>query len=544
MEEKNNFLEFLKYVDCFGTEFNFYTEKNRKFYTPLGGILTLISILFGIFVFIAFNYTEFIHANPMTSTFILRENYSNIKFGEEKIWIPWRIRDYQNKKVDHQNFFYPLIYYYKGIKNETTQGMDLTYDFIDYKLCNETSMVNRSDLYLLNMSLDNVYCIDMEDLDVGGNWQGDFINYIEFDLYICEDGINYNETDVKCTTYERIINSSLNNSYEMEIFFPVVYYEPTNKLIPIIVKYSNSFYHFSRYTNKIDRLFLQKYIFYDDVGLFGKEIKEYSYWGESSLKGDSYATTEGRDLMNEGSTSRLYSLNIYLNSDIICYTRSHKKLMIIIAESLPIINVVFVLLGLIAKLFKISAGNMKLTELLFVNIKEKWKRFNDEQYNKQFNKMYKSKSGNKSFQLYKGRNSKIKYNDSNSNIPEINKPIYNINNNNKNNNLNENEASSLFYLNHQQSLNNNNILIKNENEKKSIDSKNNEIIKYARNSKNLNYSNIISNESFNKTINNININIRNNPDNDYPRKNRSSDSQRSKNTKKLKKENTTNKEKY
>ena len=549
MEEKNIICEFLKYIDCYGTEFNFYTEKNRKFYTPLGGILTFASIIFSIFVFISLNYSEFIQENPITSSYIIRENYTNIKFGEEKIWIPWRIRDYYNKKINHKDLFYPIIYYYKGKKNETTKGMDLTYDLIDYRLCSETSMVNRSDLYKINVSLDDLYCINMEDLNVGGNWQADFINYIEFDLYVCKNGINYNESDIKCTTYETIVNSSLNNSYEMEIFYPLVYYQPTNKSIPIVVKYKNYFYHFSRYSNKIDRLYLQKYIFYDDVGLFGKDIKNYSYWGQSSLLGDSYATNEGKDLMNEGSTSRLYSFNIYLNSDIICYNRSYKKVMIIIAESLPIINVIFVLLGLVAKLFKVSSGNMKLTELLFVNIKEKWKKFNDEKYNNQFNNIYKIKNNNnKNFQFYKLRNSLVKKDSSNNNLPNINKPINNIIN--KNSNVNENEvSSSLFYLNHQQSLiNNNNNIIKNENEKKSINSKNNDIIKYTRNSKNLmeNYSNIISNDSFNKTINNININIRNNLDYDNIKKYQSSNRQSSKNgNKKLKKgERKNKKEKY
>ena len=549
MEEKNIICEFLKYIDCYGTEFNFYTEKNRKFYTPLGGILTFASIIFSIFVFISLNYSEFIQENPITSSYIIRENYTNIKFGEEKIWIPWRIRDYYNKKINHKDLFYPIIYYYKGKKNETTKGMDLTYDLIDYRLCSETSMVNRSDLYKINVSLDDLYCINMEDLNVGGNWQADFINYIEFDLYVCKNGINYNESDIKCTTYETIVNSSLNNSYEMEIFYPLVYYQPTNKSIPIVVKYKNYFYHFSRYSNKIDRLYLQKYIFYDDVGLFGKDIKNYSYWGQSSLLGDSYATNEGKDLMNEGSTSRLYSFNIYLNSDIICYNRSYKKVMIIIAESLPIINVIFVLLGLVAKLFKVSSGNMKLTELLFVNIKEKWKKFNDEKYNNHFNNIYKIKNNNnKNFQFYKLRNSLVKKDSSNNNLPNINKPINNIIN--KNSNVSENEvSSSLFYLNHQQSLiNNNNNIIKNGNEKKSINSKNNDIIKYTRNSKNLkeNYSNIISNDSFNKTINNININIRNNLDYDNIKKYQSSNRQSSKNgNKKLKKgERKNKKEKY
>ena len=216
----------LKYIDCFGTKFNFYTEKNRKFYTPLGGIFTLLAFFFSIIVFIFFNIDDFIHSSPITSTsVIIMENKNNIKFGKEKIWIPWRIRDYNNKLVNHTNLFYPIIYYYKGIKNESNQGMELTYEIINYKLCNETSMVNKPKLYMINISLDNLYCIDMEELDMGGSWQSNFINYIEFDLYICESGINYDESNIKCSSYEKIMNASTeNNSFEMEVFYPVVYY--------------------------------------------------------------------------------------------------------------------------------------------------------------------------------------------------------------------------------------------------------------------------------------------------------------------------------
>jgi hypothetical protein len=75
--------------------------------------------------------------------------------------------------------------------------------------------------------------------------------------------------------------------------------------------------------------------------------------------------------MNEGSTSRFYSFNIYLKNEITNYHRSYKKLFLIIADGLPIINVIFVAFKLFAKFLKISSGNKKLTELLFENLKEK-----------------------------------------------------------------------------------------------------------------------------------------------------------------------------
>lgn len=514
--------EILKYVDCFGTKFNFYTEKSRKFYTPLGGIFSLFAFFFSIIIFIFFNFDDFLHTAPITSTSVSRDNYNKIKFGEEKIWIPWRVRDYNNRFINHTNLFYPIIYYYKGIKNETNQGMDLSYSIINYKLCNETSMVNRGVLYMINISLDNLYCIDMEDLEMGGSWQTSFINYIELDLYICEDGINYDKLDNKCSSYEKIKNSSSeNNSYEIEVFYPIVYYQPTNKSTPIFVKYSSYFYHFSRYSNKIDRLFLQKYILNDDSGWFCKTIRNYSYWGFSQLTGDSYTTGNEKDLMNEGSNSRLYSFNIYLTGDIIVYNRSYKKMFLIIADRLPIINVVCIFFSLIAKIFKISSGNKKLTELLFENLKEKPNKTKipNKINNEPFNILKgKGKSNNQSIKKF----TSIKKNLSNNNILNLNNTNNNLNKSNigntTNNNIND-VSSSFVHLSPQHCSRKKFIFDKRKN---SVDSGMGNFLFYKKSkNNNNNLSNIISNNSFNNDINvsyypvgvnnnNININIHNN----------------------------------
>ena len=363
--------DILKYVDFFGATFSFYSEKNRKFYTNLGGLLTLLSIILSTILFIYNNIDNFSHNVPTSTTSTAKEPYKNIKFGKEKIWIPWRIRDFGGKTINHNNILYPIIFYYKGKRNKLTNNMDIYYEFLDYKKCSETSMINNSDIYMIDMKLDQLYCIDMEDLDVGGSWDSDFLNLVTLDLYNCKNGINYDEDNENCTKYEKIREiAGENNNFQFEIYYPVVHYQPLNKTHPIFVKYTNYFYHISIYSNKIDRIYLQQYILKDDKGLISKDEKTFNYWGVVSFSGDSYATGINRDLMNEGSTSRFYSFNIYLKNEITNYNRTYKKLFLIIADGLPIINVIFVVFKLFAKILKISSGNKKLTELLFENLKE------------------------------------------------------------------------------------------------------------------------------------------------------------------------------
>ena len=375
-------LTMLNYLDFYGTSFTFYIDGNRKLYTPLGGILSIISIIIGTTIFVYINLDDFLHNNPSSTTSTERENFRNIKFGDEKIWIPWRLRDFGGQTINHTDKLYPIIYYYHGTRNNSLKKLEISYEFINYKLCNETSMGDYSNLYTIDININNLYCIDMEDLDIGGSWEADFLNLITFDLYTCKNGIDYNDNNINCTTYAMLEEmAGKNDSFEFEIYYPAVQYQPIDKNNPIFIRYYNYFYHLSKYSNKIDRLYLQQYILKDDLGWFGKNEKIYSNWGCESLNGDSYATGNKKDLMNEGSSSRLYSFNIYLKSEVVYFNRSYKKIYIIIAEGLPIVNVIFIIFGIVARVFKISSGNKKLTELLFENLKKKKIKISNEQFN-------------------------------------------------------------------------------------------------------------------------------------------------------------------
>ena len=193
--------EILEYIDCYGTTFAFYTNKNRKLYTILGGILTLFSFIFGLIIFAYINLDDLLHNNPNSTTSIKKNNYRKIKFREEKIWIPWRIRNFGGKTINHQNLLYPIIFYYKGVRDNFSESLNVSYKLVEYKLCNETSMINNSELYMADIDLGKFYCIDMEDLDIGGSWDTDFLDLITFDLYICKNGINYDEKNTNCRNY-------------------------------------------------------------------------------------------------------------------------------------------------------------------------------------------------------------------------------------------------------------------------------------------------------------------------------------------------------
>ena len=69
----------LKYIDCFGTKFNFYTERSRKLYTAFGGLFTILSIIGGILYFICVEYDDFSHKEPISTISESKVNNTKIK---------------------------------------------------------------------------------------------------------------------------------------------------------------------------------------------------------------------------------------------------------------------------------------------------------------------------------------------------------------------------------------------------------------------------------------------------------------------------------
>ena len=310
--EENRAREILECFDLFGTKIGFYVDGKPKFYTAFGGILSAVSILISVISLLLFRLDDLKRNSPTaTSSSISSEGYRRIKFNKEKIWIPIRITDYYYNFINPEGLIYPdILYYYAEKSNNETYK--IKFKKLKYKLCNETSMANKPDIYTISAPLDQLYCIDTDDLEIGGFWGSKFFSFLKIDMYFCKNGENYSENNPNCTTYNKIRNKiGYNNSLKFDIFYPSIQFQPLNYSNPIIILYRHYFYHISKYSNKIARLFLQEYVLADDHGWFSNNIVNNSYYGLSSLNGDDYATTEKKDLVNGGSTSRFYLLYVY-----------------------------------------------------------------------------------------------------------------------------------------------------------------------------------------------------------------------------------------
>ena len=347
--------EFLRFFDFFGTKCSFYTEQKLKLYTPLGGILSITSFIAGIFIFIYMNMKSFKREDPIIISTSIKEENHIIKFNEEKIWIPWKISNFnKNNFFNHTGILFPIIKYY--FKENNTE---IKSKILSYKLCNETSMTSELDNILIDSALNELYCIDMEDLFMGGTLSSEIFYYIEFDLYICKNGLYSDNNITNC-----IPNVQLNNYYlQINFYYPTIQFQQIDYKTPFMIKYYKNIVLLNEYISKNDKLFLQKIVLYDKLGFFDSTTKIYSYWEYNYLSKDCFYRQEEK--------SKIYSFNIFIDSNTIYYYRSFKNIFIILTQSLPLISLVHNILKLIAKVFKLTSVNRKMTELLFENLTEK-----------------------------------------------------------------------------------------------------------------------------------------------------------------------------
>ena len=444
-------MDSIKYLDFFSIKFNFYTNNQPNYQNIFGGIMTFLYVLLCIIIFLVFSYDDLNKLNPITTkNEIPYSKRKIVNMINENIWIPFRMVNYENKFVDHRGSLYIVPYLIEGKYNEKI-GMDLKYHLLNYKLCNETAMIDKPFNYRIDVPLNQLFCIDRNNITFGGNWNDEYLHYIEINLYLCEEGITYNSSDPRCKKLDKLLKKE-NSSLLFDFYFPIVQFQPTNLDKPIEIIYKNYYYRLTTYSYKIEKLYLREHILSDDKNMIRSKYKNSSCWGMSSLYSDDYFLPHDLDpISNNSNTSRIYALNIYMDDGLVYYTRTFKKIFLIISNVFPIFRFSLYFLKKFTQHVKMSIIKRQLTGLIFEKNKIKHKKIFYKKFNNDFNR--KSKSKNKITGSNKSEleiiNNSIKENKEQNNIHDLNhikNNNFTIYKNNINNNTTEKKDNNNNYI--------------------------------------------------------------------------------------------------
>ena len=362
-------MNFFKYCDFFDIKFHFYVGGHPSNSNIFGGIMSILFCISAILLMLILSIEDLKKLNPITSkSEVPGADIKVVNLHDSKVWVPWRMVTYEEKFIDHRGILHPVVSFVEG-KWNSSFGMDLTYHTLNYKLCNETSMANKTKEYKIDIPLNECFCIDNDDIPWGGSWHSDILYYFEVNLYTCEGGIDFNPSDPRCTHMSELLKHR-NTSWLFEFYYPVVQFEPTNHENPISVIYRSYFYRLSTYANKVERIYIQENIMEDDQSIIKSAPVTNTYWGMTNEYGDTYFTPEEKDMLVKSVSSRLYSLVVYMDQGYVRYTRKYKNVFIIFSEILPLVNVLLIAFKIFTRYIKLTVAKKNLTEIIFENLHE------------------------------------------------------------------------------------------------------------------------------------------------------------------------------
>ena len=362
-------MNFLKYCDFFDIKFHFYVGGHPSNSNIFGGVMSILFCIIAILLIFILSIEDLRKLNPITSkSEVPGADIRIVNLHDSKVWVPWRIVTYEEKFIDHRGILHPVVSFIEG-KWNSSFGMDLTYHTLEYKLCSETSMANKTKEYKIDIPLDECFCIDNDDIPWGGSWHSDILYFFEVNLYLCEGGIDFNSSDPRCTIMSELLKHR-NTPWLFEFYYPVVQFEPTNQENPISVIYRSYFYRLSTYANKVERIYIQEKIMEDDQSIVKSSPVSKSYWGITNVYGDTYFTPEKKDPLVKSVSSRLYSLVVYMDQGYVRYTRKYKNVFYIFSEILPLVNVLLIVFKIFTRYIKLTIAKKNITEIIFENLHE------------------------------------------------------------------------------------------------------------------------------------------------------------------------------
>ena len=208
-----SFCEFLRGIDFFGKEPEFYFKGKSKQVTIIGRIFTCIYIAIYIIIFC---YKLYRMTQRVDITFY--DSYSNtdeipkMKITDENFTLMFAIYDEDGLAFIDETIYYPTAYYLDGeIK------------YIDIERCDPNKMTKEFIDYFGESEIEYYYCLNNVDFELQP-----FMNSIRIELFPCED---YYEGEDYCESNE-VIDEFLNNHLFM-VFFRDIILTPLNFKTPV-----------------------------------------------------------------------------------------------------------------------------------------------------------------------------------------------------------------------------------------------------------------------------------------------------------------------
>jgi len=359
----DNFHEpsFFEYLDVIGLKFNFKVDGKEQYRTKFGAFLTIFYVFFSIGLFFGFGVDLYQRKNPKVSYNNKIIPHEDIYLSNHNFTLAFRVEDYLAKMVINESIFHHELTYYKFVLKENGEWENVLGQLLPVYRCQDLNNTKITEEFY-NISLASWYCVDFNNLTMGGNWDGNFVYGLLINTKQCQFSKNS-----KCLKEQELKSIFQNEITGSNFYYSLMYLEALPDMDDFdrpIKQYFN--YKFESLSLKVQKRRLQYFkrvIIKNDKGWFFNDLEEKEYLSSDTIVSD----FNFKDELNE---DVVYSHYIYFANKVDIYNRSYIKIQEVIANIGGFSKILYAILTYIYLLFGKYLKNIYLIKRIEFDIKD------------------------------------------------------------------------------------------------------------------------------------------------------------------------------
>lgn len=264
----------LNSIDAFGSHYVLNFDGKLKYKSLLGGLFSIACIIYGLSIIYVLAEEIFYRNNPQNLTKVSVSPRPSDK--EFQMSTGFLVVDSKSSFVEGWEKYLRFEGNYYRYQN--SEGIFSSLDGFPQKQplrgCRKSDFPDSVAVQYDLMALDEAMCYENSNHTIGGDFSGDYVNYLDMSIGPC---VNTTENNSTCKSHDEILEFISNGQIAISLHYDAIQYKADNYSYPIDKFIIENNYILDRSVFKRYDYFVQKYIIETNGGVF---------WNDHFFKND------------------------------------------------------------------------------------------------------------------------------------------------------------------------------------------------------------------------------------------------------------------
>lgn len=360
----------MKFLDFIGGRINIVHENSSDLKTSFGAFLSIIATLFLALAISSFGKDFFNRTNPNTSISTgSPKDYPLYNLSNKNFSFAFRLEDWDaNQYIQDDTLYIDVFYSYMLLNKTSKLWNQIIWERVPQKKCNKDMFSD--EVFTKSADLNNLFCFDLENKTLGGNWNGEYVYSFYINILVCEEGSTNTITGQACKPDSEKETYMPLNHVMLSLFYQYTVIETTDYYRALYSAIKTTFFKIDKYLQKTQYLFFKETQLISDYGWIISDKKVEKVLGFTSTYTDFNAKSS---LLGEKLDGMLAQVILYGTRETDYIKRDYAKIQTLVAEVGGIIKFILVVFTFIGNKYSLMYTISKFNNILNFNYESEFK---------------------------------------------------------------------------------------------------------------------------------------------------------------------------